>query len=58
MQQKVRFIVNYEDFDDIALLMRTANLRPIEAIASEEPVAAAFWTFSRQIGSESFNIDA
>ena len=39
IQQDVRAIVNFEDFDDIALLMRTANLRLIETIVSEEPTS-------------------
>ena len=39
IHQEVRSIVNFEDFDDIALLMRTANLRLIETIVSEEPTS-------------------
>jgi Predicted transcriptional regulator len=39
IEQDVRSIVNFEDFDDIALLMRTANLRLIETIVSEEPAS-------------------
>ena len=37
IQQDVRTIINFEDFDDIALLMRTPNLRLIETIVAEEP---------------------
>ena len=39
IQQEVQSIVNFEEFDDIALLMRTANLRLIEAIVSDEPAS-------------------
>jgi predicted transcriptional regulator len=38
-QQDVRTIVNFEDFDDIALLMRTPNLKLIETIVAEEPAS-------------------
>mgnify|MGYP006441106929 CR=1 FL=1 len=39
IEQDVRSIVNFEDFDDIALLMRTANLKLIETIVAEEPAS-------------------
>jgi predicted transcriptional regulator len=39
IQQEVQTIVNFEDFDDIALLMRTTNLRLIKAIVSEQPAS-------------------
>jgi len=39
IQQEVQSIVNLQEFDDIALLMRTANLRLIEAIVSEQPAS-------------------
>jgi len=39
IQQDVRSTVNFEDFDDIALLMRTPNLRLIETIVAEEPAS-------------------
>lgn len=39
IQQEVRTIVNFEDFDDIALLMRTSNLKLIETIVAEEPAS-------------------
>ena len=39
IQQDVRSIVNFGDFDDIALLMRTVNLRLIETIVAEEPAS-------------------
>jgi len=39
IQQDVRTIVNFEDFDDIALLMRTANLKLIETIVAERPAS-------------------
>jgi len=39
IQQDVRSIVNFEDFDDIALLMRTPNLKLIETIVAEEPAS-------------------
>ena len=37
IEQDVRSMLNFEEFDDIARLMRTANLELIEAIVSEEP---------------------
>jgi predicted transcriptional regulator len=39
IQQGVRAIVNFEDFDDIALLMQTPNLKLIETIVSQEPTS-------------------
>ena len=39
IEQDVRFILNFEEFDDIAQLMRTANLALIEAIVSEDPAS-------------------
>ena len=39
IQQDVRSIVNFEDFDDIALLMRTPNLKLIETVVAEEPAS-------------------
>ena len=39
IEQDVRFILNFEEFDDIARLMRTANLELIEMIVSEEPAS-------------------
>ena len=39
IQQDVRSIVNFEEFDDIALLMRTPNLKLIETIVAEEPAS-------------------
>lgn len=37
IQQDVRYILNFEEFDDIARLMRTPNLRLIESIVSQRP---------------------
>jgi len=37
IEQDARFVLNFEEFDDIARLMRTSNLVLIEAIVSEEP---------------------
>ena len=37
IEQDVRFILNFEAFDDIAQLMRTSNLELIEAIISDKP---------------------
>lgn len=37
IEQDERFILNFEDFDDVARLMRTSNLELIEAIVSEQP---------------------
>ena len=39
VEQDVRFILNFEAFDDIARLMRASNLELIEAIVSEEPAS-------------------
>lgn len=35
--QDEQFILNFEDLDDVALLMRTSNLELIQAIAGERP---------------------
>ena len=35
--QDVRFVLNFEEFDDVDRLMRTSNLELIEAIVSERP---------------------
>ncbi|MFC7156333.1 transcriptional regulator [Halomarina halobia] len=37
IEQDVRFILNFEAFDDIDRLMRTSNLELIEAIVSQRP---------------------
>lgn len=37
VEQDVRFILNFEEFDDIDRLMRTSNLELIEAIVSQAP---------------------
>jgi predicted transcriptional regulator len=37
IEQDVRFVLNFEEFDDIAQLMRTSNLKLIEVIVSENP---------------------
>jgi len=39
IEQDVCFILNFEEFDDIARLMRTSNLELIEAVVSEEPAS-------------------
>lgn len=39
IEQDVRFVLNFEEFDDIARLMRTSNLELIEAIVSEGPTS-------------------
>ena len=39
VDQDTRFIINFEEFDDIARLMRTSNLELIEAIVSAEPAS-------------------
>ena len=39
IEQDVRSILNFEEFHDIAQLMRTSNLELIEAIVSEEPAS-------------------
>lgn len=38
-EQNVRFVLNLEEFDDIDRLMRSSNLRLIEAIVSERPAS-------------------
>lgn len=35
--QGVRFILNFEEFEDVDRLMRTSNLKLIEAIVSQRP---------------------
>lgn len=37
IEQDVRFVLNFEEFDDVAQLVRTSNLELIEAIVSERP---------------------
>ncbi len=37
IEQDVRFVLNFEEFDDIDRLMRTSNLELIEAIVSQRP---------------------
>jgi predicted transcriptional regulator len=37
IEQDVRFVLNFEEFDDIAQLMRTSNLELIEVIVAENP---------------------
>lgn len=37
IEQDVRFILNFEEFDDVDRLMRTSNLELIEAIVSKRP---------------------
>lgn len=37
IEQDVRFILNFEEYDDVDRLMRTSNLKLIEAIVSERP---------------------
>ena len=39
IEQDVRFILNFEDCDDIARLMRASHLELLEAIVSEEPAS-------------------
>ncbi len=39
VSQDTRFVINFEEFDDIARLMRTSNLELIEAIVSAEPAS-------------------
>lgn len=38
-QQDARYIINFEEFDDIARLMRTVNLELIDTIVSEAPAS-------------------
>jgi predicted transcriptional regulator len=37
VEQDVRFILNFEEFDDVDRLMRTSNLELIEAIVAHQP---------------------
>ena len=37
IEQDVQFVLNFETFDEIARLMRTANIELIEAIVAERP---------------------
>ena len=37
IEQDVRFVLNFEEFDDVDRLMRTSNLELIEAIVSQRP---------------------
>lgn len=37
IEQEARFILNFEEYEDIDRLMRTSNLELIEAIATEQP---------------------
>ena len=37
IEQDVRFILNFEAYDDVARLMRTSNLELIEAIVEHQP---------------------
>jgi predicted transcriptional regulator len=37
VEQGVRFVLNFEEFDDIERLVRTSNLELIEAIVSRRP---------------------
>jgi predicted transcriptional regulator len=37
IEQDVRFVLNFEEFEDIDRLMRTSNLELIEAIVSDHP---------------------
>lgn len=37
IEQDVRFVLNFEEYDDIDRLMRTSNLELIEAIVSDRP---------------------
>lgn len=37
IEQDVRFVLNFEEFDDVDRLMRTSNLELVEAIVSERP---------------------
>jgi len=37
IEQDARLILNFEEFDDVARLMRTKNLELIETIVSEQP---------------------
>lgn len=37
IEQDVRFVLNFEEFDDVDRLMRTSNLELIQAIVSQRP---------------------
>lgn len=37
--QDVRFVLNFEEFDDVDRLMRTSNLELVEAIVSQRPAS-------------------
>jgi predicted transcriptional regulator len=37
IEQDVRFILNFEEYDDVERLMRTSNLELIDAIVSDQP---------------------
>jgi|AntDeeMetagen134_2_1112570.scaffolds.fasta_scaffold00513_15 predicted transcriptional regulator len=37
IEQDVRFVLNFEEFDDVDRLMRTSNLKLVEAIVSQRP---------------------
>ena len=37
VEQDARFIINFEEFDDVARLMRTSNLQLLEAIVTTQP---------------------
>lgn len=37
IEQEARFVLNFEDFADVERLMRTSNLRLLEAIVDERP---------------------
>jgi len=37
IEQDARFVLNFEDFEDIERLMRTSNLALLEAIVDEQP---------------------
>ncbi|WP_181684972.1 HVO_A0114 family putative DNA-binding protein [Halorhabdus salina] len=39
IEQDVRFVLNFEEFDDIARLMRSTHLELIETIVSDEPAS-------------------
>jgi predicted transcriptional regulator len=39
IEQDVRFVLNFEEFDDIARLMRSTHLELIETIVSDEPTS-------------------
>lgn len=37
IEQDARFILNFEDFDEVEMLMRTSNLSLLEAIVDKQP---------------------